>query len=123
MFINMKKHKITIANKIVTIDLSNKDDDYISLTDIAKFKDPESTGIVIAHWLSTKYTIQFIGAWEQLHNPYFNVTEFSNIKNEAGSNGFILSSTRWIKKTGAIGIRSSAGRYSGGYLCPQGYCF
>ena len=58
---------------------------------LAKFKDPESTGIIIAHWLSTKYTIQFIGAWEKLHNPNFNVTEFGNIKNDAGSNGFILS--------------------------------
>jgi hypothetical protein len=77
---NMKKHKITIENKIVAVDLSKGDEDYISLTDIAKFKDPESTGIVIAHWLSTKYTIQFIGAWEQLHNPFFNVTEFDNIK-------------------------------------------
>lgn len=90
----MKKHKINIENKIITVNLSDKDDDYISLTDIAKYKNPESTGIVIAHWLSTKYTIQFIGAWEQLHNPLFNVTEFCNIKNEAGSNGFILSSSR-----------------------------
>jgi hypothetical protein len=119
----MKKHKITIESKIVTVDLSKEDEDYISLTDIAKFKDPESTGIVIAHWLSTKYTIQFIGAWEQLHNPFFNVTEFGNIKNEAGSNSFILSSSRWIKKTGAIGIRSSTGRYSGGTFAHKDIAF
>ncbi|MCL5260871.1 MAG: KilA-N domain-containing protein, partial [Gammaproteobacteria bacterium] len=81
----MKKHKINIESKIVTVDLSNKDDDYISLTDIARFKDAEATGIIIANWLSTKYTIQFIGAWEQLHNQNFNVMEFNNIKNEAGS--------------------------------------
>ena len=74
----MKKHKITIENKVIAINLSSKEDDYISLTDIAKFKDPESTGI--AHWRSTKYTIQFIGAWEQLHNPFSNITEFGNIK-------------------------------------------
>ena len=80
---------------------------------MAKFKDREATGIVIANWLSTKYTIQFNGAWEQVHNPSFNVIEFHNIKNEAGSNGFILSSSKWIKKTNAIGIRSSAGRYGG----------
>ncbi len=91
----------------------NNGEEYISLTDMAKFKDREATGIVIAHWLSTKYTIQFMGVWEQLHNPHFNVTEFSNIKNEAGSNGFILSSSKWIQKTKAIGIRSSAGRYGG----------
>jgi len=93
--------------------IKNKNEEYISLTDMAKFKDREATGIVIANWLSTKYTIQFMGAWEQVHNQDFNVMEFNNIKNEAGSNGFILSSSRWIQKTNAIGIRSSAGRYGG----------
>ena len=95
--------------------IKNKEEEYISLTDMAKFKDREATGIVIANWLSTKYTIQFIGAWEQFHNPSFNVMEFNNIKNEAGSNGFILSSSKWAQKTNAIGIRSSAGRYGGTY--------
>jgi len=93
--------------------IKNNEEEYISLTDMAKFKDREATGIVIANWLSTKYTIQFMGAWEQVQNPSFNVMEFHNIKNEAGSNGFILSSSRWIQKTNAIGIRSSAGRYGG----------
>ena len=93
--------------------IKNNDEEYISLTDMAKFKDPEATGIVIANWLSTKYTIQFMGAWEQVHNANFNVMEFNNIRNEAGSNVFILSSSRWIQKTSAIGIRSSAGRYGG----------
>ena len=65
---------------------------------MAKFKDREATGIVITNWLSTKYTIQFMGTWEHVHNPRFNVMEFHNIKNEAGSNGFILSSSRWIQK-------------------------
>ncbi|MFA6409442.1 MAG: KilA-N domain-containing protein [Gammaproteobacteria bacterium] len=95
--------------------IKNRNEDYISLTDMAKFKDREATGIVIANWLSTKYTIQFIGAWEQLNNPSFNVIEFNNIKNEAGTNGFILSSSRWREKTNATGIRSSAGRYGGTY--------
>ncbi len=93
--------------------IKDNQEEYISLTDMAKFKDREATGIVIANWLSTKYTIQFMGAWEQVHNPGFNVMEFHNIKNEAGSNGFILSSSKWIQKTNAIGIRSSAGRYGG----------
>lgn len=119
----MKKQKIEIQNRSITVNLSQSEDDYISLTDIAKFKDPESTGIVIAHWLSTKYTIQFIGAWEQLHNPNFNVTEFGNIRNEAGSNGFILSSSKWIKSTDAIGIRSSPGRYSGGTFAHKDIAF
>ncbi len=95
--------------------IQSKNEEYISLTDMAKFKDRESTGIVIANWLSTKYTIQFMGAWEHVHNSDFNVMEFNNIRNEAGSNGFILSSSKWIQKTKAIGIKSSAGRYGGTY--------
>lgn len=93
--------------------IKSKNEEYISLTDMAKFKDREATGIVIANWLSTKYTIQFMGAWEQVNNSSFNVMEFNNIRNEAGSNGFILSSSRWIQKTKAVGVRSSAGRYGG----------
>lgn len=88
-------------------------EDYISLTDMAKFKNAETTGIIIVNWLSTKYTVQFMGAWEQVHNPKFNVMEFNNIKNHAGENGYIVTSSRWIKATNAIGIRSSAGRYGG----------
>ncbi len=119
----MKNQKIEIKNQIIAVNLSENENDYISLTDIAKFKDPEATGIVIANWLSTKYTIQFMGAWEQLHNPAFNVMEFNNIKNNAGSNGFILSSSRWVKSTNAIGIRSSAGRYSGGTFAHKDIAF
>jgi len=104
---------IKIQNINITVNTSKDDNDYICLTDMAKFKDREATGIVIVNWLSTKYTVQFMGAWEQVHNSNFNVMEFHNIKNEVGSNGFILSSSKWIKKTNAIGMRSSAGRYGG----------
>lgn len=110
--------KFNSMKKIITQGLQisvikNNNEECISLTDMAKFRDREATGIVIANWLSTKYTIQFMGAWEQMHNFNFNVMEFNNIKNEAGSNGFILSSSKWIQKTKAIGIRSSTGRYGG----------
>jgi len=108
-----KNKKIIVLGSNIGIILHKGNDDFISLTDMAKFKDRETTGIVIANWLSTKYTIQFMGAWEQVHNTSFNVMEFNNIRNEAGSNGFILSSSKWIQKTNAIGIRSSAGRYGG----------
>ncbi len=91
------------------------DEDFISITDIARYKNKEATGLVISHWLSTKYTIEFMGLWEQIHNKDFNVTEFRNIKNEAGSHGFILSSKNWIQQTNAIGIISKAGRYGGTY--------
>ena len=60
--------------------LLHKKDDYISLRDMAKFKNAESTGLVIAHWLSTRYTVDFLGIWERVNNPNFNVTEFGNIR-------------------------------------------
>ena len=107
------KREINIKGTIVTF-FSEKDDDFICLTDMAKFKTYDS-GIVISNWLTTKYTVQFMGAWEQLHNPKFNLMEYHKIKNEVGTNGFIVSSSMWINKTNAIGIRSSAGRYGGTY--------
>jgi len=107
--------KKILAHGLQIAVLENDQGEFISLTDMAKFKDHEATGIVIANWLSTKYTIQFMGAWEQVHNAGFNVIEFNNIRNEAGSNGFILSSSKWISGTKAVGIKSSAGRYGGTY--------
>lgn len=111
--IDKKTRKINIRG-IQVVTYQKNQEDYISLTDMAKFKSYDS-GVVISNWLSTKYTIQFIGAWEQVHNPDFNLIEFHKIKNEAGSNGFIVSSSFWIKQTKAIGIISSAGRYGGTY--------
>jgi len=105
--------KIIIKNKEISVKTSESGDDYISLTDMARFKSEKSTGIIIANWLTTKYSIQFMGIWEQMHNPNFNVMEFHNIKNETGTNGYIISSSFWIKKTRAIGIKSSTGRYGG----------
>jgi len=108
----MKNKKIEIGKNIIAVNLSENENDFISLTDMAKFKSYDS-GVVISNWLTTKYTVQFMGAWEQIHNPVFNLMEFHKIKNEVGTNGFIVSSSMWIKKTAAIGIKSSAGRYGG----------
>ena len=82
---------------------------------MAKFKNAENTGLVISHWLSTRFAIDFLGIWEQINNPDFNLTEFSNIRFNAGSNGYVLSTKQWIERTNAIGIISSAGRYGGTY--------
>ncbi len=71
--------------------------------------------MVISHWMRTRYTIEFMGLWEKMHNPDFNVTEFGNIRNESGSNRFILSSKNWINSTNAIGIVAKSGRYGGTY--------
>src|SRR5574343_39680 len=107
------KSQISVEGVGINI-ISNKGEDYVCLTDMAKFKDYRSN-VVVQNWLSTKYTLQFIGGWEQLHNSNFNGMEFNAIRNEAGSNGFIVSPSMWIDKTNAIGIRSSAGRYGGTY--------
>jgi hypothetical protein len=118
----MAKNKIINVQGLEITIITGGQEDYISLTDIAKHKNNE-TGLVIAHWLSTKFTIEFMGLWEQMNNPGFNVTEFSNIKNEAGSNGFILSSKQWIEKTAAIGIISKTGRYGGGTFAHKDIAF
>lgn len=102
--------------------ISRNEDDYISLTDIAKFKGSE-TGIIISHWLSTRYTVQLMGVWEKLHNPNFNITEFSNIKNESGSNGFVLSVKTWREKAKGIGIIATAGRYHSGTFAHRDIAF
>ena len=81
--------KVTIQGVPVSIS-KRAQQDYISLTDLAKHKNPEYTGQVIAHWLSTRYTIEVMGVWEKCNNPAFNVTEFSYIKNESGSNRLTL---------------------------------
>ena len=97
------------AIQIYTEDFKNE---YISLTDIARYKSDEPF-IVINNWLRSKDNIQFLGLWESMHNPDFKPIEFDRFKNEAGSNVFTLSPQKWIEKTNAIGIISKSGRYGG----------
>lgn len=107
-----KSKQIIVQGSQISIILNVGDDDFISLTDMAKYKAYDS-GVVISNWLTTKYTAQFMGAWEKMHNQNFNLMEFNKIRNEVGTHGFIVSSSMWIEKTHAIGIRSRAGRYGG----------
>lgn len=109
-----KKQTIHINGSDIVV-LKQKTDDYISLTDMAKYKNAEATGIVISHWLSTRYALDYLGIFERLNNPDFNVTEFGNIRAEAGSNGFVLTVKQWVERTNAIGIISTPGRYGGTY--------
>lgn len=88
---------------------------YISLTDIAKKKNFENPTLVIGHWMRNRSTIDFLGLWEQLHNPEFKPTEFGGFKFAAGENAFTLTPQQWITKTSAIGIISKSGRYGGTY--------
>ena len=119
----MKKNKTIKIEEMEIAIFSQNSEDYISLTDMARFKNAETTGLVISHWLSTRYTVEFMGLWEQLNNPIFNVTEFSYIRNESGSNGFVLSAKQWIEKTKAIGIISKTGRYGGGTFAHKDIAF
>lgn len=88
------------------------EDDYISLTDIAKFHNPELPGYVIQNWMRNRSTIEFIGLWEQLNNPKFNSIEFEAIKQATGSNSFAMTPKKWVRDTSAIGIISKQGRYA-----------
>ena len=97
------------------IALLTSNTDYISLTDIAKYKDSENPRYIIQNWLRNKSTIEFLGVWEQMNNSNFNRVEFDTVKNEAGSNSFVLTPQKWIETTNAVGIKSTAGRYGGTY--------
>ena len=103
--------KITVQNTDINI-VKYNDEDYISLTDMARSQLQEH---IIFRWLSLKSTIEYLGEWEILYNTDFNCTEFGTIKNAAGSNKFVLSVKTWIERTNAIGIYSKAGRYGGTY--------
>jgi len=103
--------KITVKDTDVTI-IKINDDDYISLTDIAKYKNTDANA-VIANWLRNRNTIEFLGIWEHLYNWNFKPLEFEGFKREAGLNAFTLSPQKWIEATNAIGIISKSGRYGG----------
>jgi len=82
--------------------------DYISLTDVARYRNPESPALVISNWLSSYSTIDFLATWEEIHNPNFKLLEFQEFRNERGR--LSLSPKQWIGKVQAIGIKSSSGR-------------
>ena len=87
--------------------------DYISLTDIARYRNAQEPSAVINNWMRSRSTIEFLGLWEKLTNPTFKPLEFERFRSEAGSNYFVLSPQRWIESTQAIGINSKSGRYGG----------
>jgi len=106
--------KIKVLDSNITV-VKVEEEDYISLTDIAKSKNPTDANDIIRNWLRNRNTIEFLGIWEKIYNPNFNIVEFDGFKKEAGLNSFTLSSKKWVKATNAIGIVSKAGRYGGTY--------
>lgn len=94
---------------------SINNDDFISITDIAKLKNAEAPADIIKNWMRSKNTIELLGLWERLNNPDFKLVEFDQFRNEAGYNHFVLSPKKWIDTTRAIGLISKSGRYGGTY--------
>lgn len=107
--------EIKVKNKLISIKLSKEGDDYISLTDIARAKNPEDPRFVIQNWMKTRFSIEFLGLWEQINNSNFKRIEFDTFKNESGSNSFTMTPQKWTLTTKAIGIISKAGRHGGTY--------
>ena len=106
--------KINVLNKEVLFYTKN-DEDYISLTDLARYKDEIRTDYIISNWLRNRNTIEFLGIWEIINNNKFKPIEFDGIRKKAGLNSFILTSKQWIEKTNAIGLISKPGRFGGTY--------
>jgi hypothetical protein len=108
------KQEITVLAETVRIQRIRKED-FISLTDIAKYKNADDPRFIVQNWMRNRSTVEFLGVWEVINNPDFNRVEFDTVKNEAGSNAFVMTPSKWIGLTGAIGIISKAGRYGGTY--------
>lgn len=108
----MKIKKIVVQGSQIGIILHNEDDDFISVTDMLKAKDGD---FFISDWLRNRNTVEFLGIWEKLHNPNFNYGEFTTIRSQAGLNNYKISVKEWVKKTNAIGLKATAGRYGGTY--------
>ena len=106
-----KKSSIEVLGNQIAV-LSDTDQDFISLTDMLRSKDGD---FFISDWLRNRNTIEFLGIWERVHNPSFNYGEFALIRNQAGLNSYKISVKEWVEKTGAIGLRATAGRYGGTY--------
>jgi len=107
-----KNRKIEVLGTEILM-FKESENEYISLTDIARFRDTERSDYILQNWMRNRSTIEFMGLWELFNNPAFNSIEFDGIKNMAGSNSFALTPKRWIETTNAKGITSKTGRYGG----------
>jgi hypothetical protein len=113
--------KIKVQQTEITV-IQVKDEDYISLTDIAKYKSDDPAA-VIGNWLRNRNTIEYLGLWEILYNPGFKPLEFEEFKRQAGLNAFTLSPQKWAAATAAIGIFSKPGKYGGGTYAHKDIAF
>ena len=111
----IKKEHILAKGFSIQVYTEDYKNDYISLTDIARYKNTDDPRFVIQNWMRNRNTLEFIGIWEVLNNPKFNRVQFDTFRNEAGLNRFTMTPSKWIEATEAIGIVSKAGRYGGTY--------
>ena len=116
------KKKIKVQGIEINISMQ-KENDYISLTDIARFQDPERSDYILQNWMRNRSTIEFLGLWERINNQTFNSIEFDGVKSQSGLNSFSLTPKRWIEKTNAIGMISNSGRYGGGTFAHKDIAF
>jgi len=110
----VKKDTLHVQGIDVGIYTEDYQNEYISLTDIARFRNSDDPRFAIQNWMRNRNTIEFLGLWESLHNPVFNRVQFDTFKTEAGLNRFVMTPSKWIELTGAIGIVTKAGRYNSG---------
>ncbi len=110
-----KKSSIEVQGTAVAV-LSDKNGDYLSLTDMLRAKDGE---FFISDWLRNRNTVEFLGIWESVFNPAFNYGEFATIKSQAGLNSYKISVKEWVEKTNAIGLKATPGRYGGTFAHPD----
>ncbi len=115
-----KKENIVVQGTEISI-LAHKQDDYISLTDMAKYQDNTEPRIVISNWMSTYYTLEYLAIWEEFNNPDFNRMEYQSVRSAEGR--LIMSPKRWIETTNAVGIISKSGRYGGGVFAHRDIAF
>lgn len=107
-----KNRKIKVQGTFITVS-DGQIEDYISLTDIARYKDALNTDDIIKNWLRNRNTIELLGFWETIYNPDFKPVEFDGFRKQAGLNSFVMTPKKWIESTNAIGITSKSGRYGG----------
>ena len=115
----IKKEQISAKGFTIQVYTEDFRNDYISLTDIARYKNMHEPKDVVKNWLRVRDTIEFLGLWETIHNPNFKGVEFDSFRKEAGTNAFTLSPQRWIENTNAIGIVSKSGRGGGTFAHPD----
>lgn len=119
----MKTKKNLMVGDIEIVITNKNQQDYISLTDMARYRDKERTDYIIQNWLRTRNAIEFCGIWEQMNNPDFKPIDFDGFKNEAGANSFSLTPLKWIRSVNAIGIMVKKGRYGGGVFAHKDIAF